>query len=110
MDPAFTALLEDGADPNAPADSANPIILQAIRDGRPARYEALLAHGADPRRLDASGWTALMVAAQGRRWEVALDLLARGVDPEHRAPDGTTLRTPSSAPAPTRRTIRPTAR
>jgi hypothetical protein len=93
MDPAFTALLEGGADPNGPADAPRPPIFQAIRDGTPDRLAALLAHGADVRRLDDAGRTTLMAAAQARRWAIALDLLARGVDPEHRAPDGATLRT-----------------
>lgn len=81
------ALLELGADPNAPDPAGFPAPIAALaseRDDRLAILEALLAAGADPGTRGINDWTALHWAAAHDDAPAVVLLLARGADPESR--------------------------
>jgi ankyrin repeat protein len=83
----IAALLDLGADPNAPALDGFPPLLSAIdlpRADRHAVLALLLAHGADPARRGVNDWTALHLAVARRDAEAVRLLLAHGADPDAR--------------------------
>lgn len=81
------ALLELGADPNAPDPAGFPSLLAALssdREDRLAVLELLLAHGADLGQRGINDWTPLHWAAAGDDVAAVAFLLARGADPTAR--------------------------
>ena len=61
--PAMTALLDHGADPNAPGAHGMTPLASAARSGRVEAIDLLLARGADPHRgCGVNGWTPLQHA------------------------------------------------
>lgn len=80
-------LLERGANPNPPGDSAAPLP-QAGSD--PELVKLLLKHGANVNSED-HGYTAAYRFASSRRWDAAILLVEAGADIDYREPDGNTL-------------------
>lgn len=89
------ALLELGADPNAPADDGFPPLISALGSGRSGPsmtprtdvaelVRLLLAFGADPNQRGINDYTALHTAVAERNGLAMLILLDHGADPELR--------------------------
>ena len=80
--PMVQALLEAGADPNAPGNRGMNALSAAARSCRagPAVIDALIAAGADLEDRSGAGLTPLMAAIQEERADVALRLIAAGAD------------------------------
>ena len=85
------ALLEAGADANAPSRDDLPPLHQAVMGGATGAVAALLAREADPNLVDArKGNTALMLAANRGYLDIMRLLLGRGARVDLRAKDGWT--------------------
>jgi ankyrin repeat protein len=81
------ALLELGADPNAPDPAGFPSLIAALSADREDRFqvvELLLAHGADIGQRGINDWTPLHWAAAGDDVAAVELLLAHGADPAAR--------------------------
>jgi len=81
------ALLELGADPNAPDPVGFPSLIAALSADRPDRHavvELLLAHGADVGQRGINDWTPLHWAAANDDAAAVALLLAHGADPDAR--------------------------
>lgn len=74
---AMTALLDQGADPNAPGGFGLTPLGSAARSGHLDAIELLLKRGADPHRgCGVNGWTPLLHALHKNRKAAALRLLS----------------------------------
>lgn len=81
------ALLDLGADPNAPDPAGFPSLIAALsadREDRLGVVELLLAHGADVGQRGINDWTPLHWAAAGDDVPAVELLLAHGADPAAR--------------------------
>lgn len=81
------ALLELGADPNAPDPAGFPSLIAALSSDRPDREAAitlLLSHGADIGQRGINDWTPLHRAAANDDVAAVALLLAHGADPRAR--------------------------
>ena len=78
-----SALLADGADPNATSDKGTPILFDVIfHHTEPTELENFLRAGADPNKPDHNGYSPLR-AAMWRKNEAAVKLLLEyGADPK----------------------------
>lgn len=87
---AALALIEDGADVNAPqADGTTPLHWAVYRLDAPL-VDALLAHGADPSAMNRYGSSPLAEAVKAADTGIVERLLAAGADPEAANQDGQT--------------------
>jgi ankyrin repeat protein len=74
---AMTALLDHGADPNAPGAHGMTPLASAARNGRVEAIDLLLARGADPHRgCGVNGWTPLLHALHKNQKAAAERLIA----------------------------------
>jgi len=73
---AMTALLDHGADPNAPGAHGMTPLASAARSGRVEAIELLLTRGADPHRgCGVNGWTPLLHALHKDQQAAAAQLM-----------------------------------
>ena len=88
---AITALIQAGANPNAPGgvNGWTPL-MHAIHKSQPESVRTLLAMGANPNLPSMDGTTPLMMAAGYGFDTIASELLSRGADPRAKHPDGAT--------------------
>ncbi len=85
----MTALLDQGADPNAPGAHGITPLATAARTGRLEAIELLLAHGADPHKgSGVNGWTPLLHALHKNQSAAALRLMATCTAPSTELDDG----------------------
>ncbi len=77
------ALLEAGADPNAPDSHGDRALMEAVRFSicQTGNVKTLLDHGADPNLCNVNGWTALMFACRKGHQDAVELLLAHGANP-----------------------------
>jgi hypothetical protein len=87
---AVTALLAQGANPDAPDSRGLSALRAAGLSGHLAATRALLQAGADPNRRDSDGGMALFTAADDGYIEVAQELIAYGADVHVQDETGTT--------------------
>ena len=81
---AINALLDSGADPNAPGSHGITPLAWAARSGRIEAIDLLVARGADPRKgSGVNGWTPLQHALHKDQIDAALRLIA-----SYQAPSG----------------------
>jgi hypothetical protein len=80
-----SALLRQGADPDARDDAGRPALLVAAAAGRESAVHVLLHAGARPDATDRSGWSALHEAVQRGDLAVARALLDAGAAPDLRS-------------------------
>jgi len=79
---AMTALLDQGADPNALGGHGLTPLASAARSGRVDAIELLLGRGADPHRgCGVNGWTPLLHALHKNQIAAALRLMATTTAP-----------------------------
>ena len=87
----FTALLEQGADPNGVGSGGSaPIIMSEADKGRTEYILALLDHGAKIDATDYSGQTALWEAVKKNDCAMIRLLIEHGANPEHQDKGGRT--------------------
>ncbi len=86
----LNALVEGGANPNAPDSAGVSPLERALRAGSQAAAEMLLAHGADPKAVGQYGWTPLHSAADLGNTAAAALLLQKGADVNAIMNDGNT--------------------
>ena len=87
----FTALLEQGADPNGVGSGGSaPIIMSEANKGRTEYILALLDHGAKIDATDYSGQTALWEAVKKNDCAMIRLLIEHGANPEHQDKGGRT--------------------
>ena len=87
---AVRALLDGGADVNAPDPNGWTPLMEAVFAGHADTIRALLIRGADANTKDHAGWTPLMEAASKGHVEVVMILLACGADANARSNKGWT--------------------
>jgi ankyrin repeat protein len=75
------ALVDSGADVDAPSDSGLTALMFAAREGNLPGARFLLAAGAGPNHVSTDGITPLLMATVRGHWEVAGLLLEHGADP-----------------------------
>ena len=80
--PAMTALLDQGADPNAPGAFGITPLASAARNGQVAAIDLLLTRGADPHRgCGVNGWTPLQHALHKKQRAAAMRLMEASKGP-----------------------------
>ncbi len=82
------ALLEDGADPNAPRVLGLTPLMRAVNRNDAPMVKVLLDAGAEPTMTDVTGMTALHIAAQADAIDAFVVLLETGADPGERSANG----------------------
>ena len=87
---AVRALLDGGADANAPDPNGWTPLLEAAFAGHADTIRVLVGGGADVNTKDRAGWTPLMEAASKGHAEVVMFLLACGADANARSSKGWT--------------------
>ncbi len=90
---AVTALLDAGAEVDAPDRNTWTALLHALHKRRAAAVRVLLDRGANPNVRTPSGMTPLMMAADDPDPESLCLLLQHGADPHVLGPDGITALT-----------------